>query len=218
VTLEVLKASGKENQEAMRSQVRFVMHPEDEVEFAMAVTAEQATLFVDGPTWPKPQPPVTTNIREAGLYLLIWNPSETPKLAGKHYRNRDEEWWYCRNEFLTIQLLRSGFQYREPYLVEGRIAVSTTDQDKSVFHARSAPAVERRFKALRHLIKESYTNKAILWQVLAAPRSERNPLGPDASLWVGPHALKWLRHRPRNRWVQQARYARVRGYLLDLVR
>jgi hypothetical protein len=214
----MLEASGKENPEEMRGQVRFVMHPEDEAEFVRAVTAEPATVFVDGPTWPTPRPPVTTDVREAGHYLLIWNPLETPKLAGKHYRNRDEEWWYCRNEFLTIQFLRSGFQYGEPYLVEGRIAVSTTDQDKSVFHARSAPAVEGRFKALRSLIKKTHTNKVILWQALDLPRSEHNPLAPDASLWVGPHALQLLRQKPKNRWVQQARYARARGYLLDLIR
>jgi hypothetical protein len=201
----------------MRSQVRFVMHPEDEAEFARAITAEPATVFVDSPTWPTPRPPVTTDLGKAGLYLLIWNPPETPKLTGKHYRNRDEEWWYCRNEFLTIQFLRSGFQYGEPYLFEGRIAVGTTDQDKSVFHARSAPAVEGRFKALRKLIKKTYANKAILWQALEVPRSWNNPLRPDANLWVGPHALQWLRQKPRNRWVQQARYARVRGYLLDLI-
>jgi hypothetical protein len=207
----------EENQELMRSQVRFVMRPEDEASFASVVTSEMETVFVNGPDWPTPRPTVTTDVQKSGDYLMIWNPSQTPPLTAKHYRNKDAEWWYCKNEFLTLQFLRSGFQYGEPFLFEGSLAVATTDQDKSVFLARSAPAIEKRYNALRKLIQKTYTNKIILWQALSSPRSRNNPLKPDAALWVGPHALHWLRQKPNNRWVQQSRYSLVRGYLLDLV-
>jgi hypothetical protein len=200
----------------MRSQVRFVMHPDDEPAFVQVVTTEVGTVFVDGTNWPTPRPPITNDLQTAGNYLMIWNPHQTPKLTATHFRNEDEEWWNCKNEFVTIQFLRSGFQYGEPFLFEGSIAVGTTDMDKSFFHEPSAPAVEERFKALRKFIKKAYTNKAIIWQSMSAPRSNTIPHRPDASLWVGPRALIWLGEKPKKRWVQQSRFALTRGYLLDL--
>src|SRR5262249_49108032 len=117
----------------MRSDLRFVMHPLDEAEFAEMVIAEQGTVFVNGPSWSTPQPPVCTDRHHAGSYLMIWNPSETLPLSGKRYQHDNKEWWYCENEFLTIQFLRSGFQHGEPFLFEGRIAVATTDKGKALF-------------------------------------------------------------------------------------
>jgi hypothetical protein len=202
----------------MRSDLRFVMHPSDEEEFAKIVNAEPGTVFVDGPSWSTPRPPISKDLRHAGHYLIIWNPSETPPLTGKHYKNNGEEWWYCKNEFLTIQFLRSGFKYKEPYLFEGRIAVATTDKSKRFFHELSASRVESRYKALRKAIKKVYKNNVIIWQSLSSPRSWNNPLKPDRTIWVGPHAMQWLRQNERQRWVQQCRGAGARGYLLDLVK
>lgn len=202
----------------MRSDLRFVMHPIDETEFVSIVTGEKGTVSVDGPSWSTAQPPICTDLQHAGDYLMIWNPSETPPLAGKHYEKDNKEWWYCENEFLTIQFLRSGFQFGEPYLFEGRIAVATTDKGKTFFHASSAGRVESRYKTLRRAIKKVYTNKVIIWQSLTSPRSRTNPLKPDSATWVGPHAMQWLRQNERNRWVQQFRGAGARGYLLDLVK
>jgi hypothetical protein len=99
------------------------MHPMDEAEFVEAVLAEPGVVFVDGPSWTTPQPPTLTDIQSAGNYLMIWKPSETPQLRANRHRQDDQEWWYCKNEYLTIQFLRSGFQYEEPFLFEGRLAV-----------------------------------------------------------------------------------------------
>src|SRR5262245_3906995 len=104
------------------------MHPKDEAEFVRTVSTERGTVFVDGPRWSSPGPPATTDIKKCDTYVMIWNTHETPFLSASHYRNEDAEWWYCDSEFWTIQFLRSGFQFGEPYLFEGRIAISTTDK------------------------------------------------------------------------------------------
>lgn len=201
----------------MRSDLRFVMHPEDEAEFVRIITSEAGTILVDGPKWYQPRPPIIQNIQTAGNYLMIWNPSETPELVGTHYQKEEKQWWYCNNEFLTIQFIRSGFQFEEPFLFEGRIAVCTSAKDNTSFHAASAAAVERRFKGLRQRIKKHYTNRLIIWQNLALPRSKTHPSKPDPCVWVGPKAVQWLEEQPKQRWVQQFRNARPRGYILDLV-
>lgn len=205
----------KENHEAMRSQVRFIMHPDDEADFVRIITAEPGIVFVNGPNWSTPGPPIMTDFAKPDSYLMIWNPTETPKLIGTHFRNGDEEWWNCKNEFLTLQFLRSGFQHGEPFLLEGSVSVGTTDQDKSFFHKPSAPAVDERFKTLRKFIRKTYTTKVIIWQPLDSPRSKTKRNIPDTSLWVGLHAMKWLRQKRRKRWVQQCRYTLTGGYLVD---
>lgn len=212
---EQSKVRCAETNAVMRSSINFVMHPEDEAEFARKVESEAGIVFVDGPKWNQPQPPIAGEIGSAGQYLMIWNPLQTPELIGKHYRNEATEWWYCENEFLTIQFLRSGFQWGEPYLFEGRIAVSTRSDDSSDCYATS---VERRFKALRNYIKKNYSNNKIIWQALSLPRSKTNPSKLNPCLWVGPHALDWLEHDPTQRWVQQFRGAGPRGYRVDLVK
>jgi hypothetical protein len=200
----------------MRSQFVFVMHPEDETEFAQYIIAESGVVFVDGPSWPVPRPPTMTDIHNGGNYLMIWNPTETPDLMANHHQKDGKEWWYCNNEFLTIQFLRSGFQYDEPYLFEGRIAIATTDKTKVYYHEPTASSIERRFKTLTKLLKKTYTNKVIIYQNVSLPRSKTNPLRPSTNCWVGPHAMEWLREEPSNRWVQQFREGRARGYLIDL--
>lgn len=202
----------------MRSDIRFVMHPDDEAEFAEKVISETGTVFVDGPIWSEPQPPVTEDIRTAGNDLMIWNSSETPELTGTHHRKEGKEWWYCNNEFLTIQFHRSGFHSELPFLVEGSIAVCTTSKDKVFYDEPSAESIERRFRTLRNFIKKSYVNKAIIWQSVSLPRSKTNPLKPDPYVWVSPHAMNWLERKPKNRFVQQFRSAGTSGYLLDLVK
>lgn len=201
----------------MRSQVCFVMHPEDEEAFAGFITSEHGVVFVDGPKWGQPSPPICSDIDKAGNYLMIWNPSETTVLAANHHRKEDKEWWYCNNEHLTIQFLRSGFQFGEPFLFEGRIAVSTTSEEKTVHDPASAKQIERRFKNLRRHIRKSYRNSLLIWQNALSPRSTTNPSKPAPNVWIGPHAIQWLEEQPKERWVQQFRGARARGYILDLV-
>ncbi|MCA8990123.1 MAG: hypothetical protein KDA78_20920, partial [Planctomycetaceae bacterium] len=201
----------------MRSEVCFVMHPEDEKDFVRIITSEQGVVLVNGPKWDQPDPPVCHDINRAGNYLMIWNPSETPGLTANHHRKEDKEWWYCNNEHLTIQFLRSGFQYHEPYLFAGRIAVCTTSLEKTVHDPSSAEQIERRFKSLRKQIQKTYRNSILIWQNPSLPRSRTNPQKPAPNVWIGPHAIQWLEEQPAERWVQQFRGAKPRGYLVDLV-
>ncbi len=201
----------------MRSEVRFIMHPDDEREFAKFVRAESDTVFVNGPKWKTPEPPITTDINDAGNYLMIWNPTQTPEMKAQHYDNEHGEWWYCKSEYFTIQLLRSGFQYGESFLFEGRIAVCTTDKGQDYFHESSALLVEQRFKSLRKWIRKSYRNKVLIYQNPALPRSQTNPIKPAADIWIGPCAMNWLEADPANHWVQPFRQSNARGYLVDLV-
>jgi hypothetical protein len=194
------------------------MHPKDEAGFLSLITAEPGTVFVDGPSWSSPRPPIVTEVEKARNYLIIWNPSETPELKGKHHRKDNVEWWYCENEFLTIQFLRSGFQHGNSFLIGGRIAIQTTKHDRSYFHELSAAAIEKRFRRLRSFIKKTYTNNVIIWQQIGRPRCKTNPSKPTANDWVGPYAMEWLREVPEERWVQQVpNPGAARGYSLDLV-
>lgn len=201
----------------MRSQVVFVMHPKDEIEFTSVITGEAGVVFVDGPKWPTPRPAIAIELERAGNYLMIWKPSETPELTAKHHRKGDDEWWYCENEYLTIQFLRSGFQHDEPFLFEGRIAIATTNDDRDYFDKPSADSIERRFKALKTFIRKAYTNNVLIWQNTSLPRSRTNPTKPATNVWVGPNAMQWLNDDPAKRWVQQFRNASARAYLMDLV-
>jgi len=201
----------------MRSEVVFVMHPTDEQEFIKALLSEAGTCLVNGPSWPTSNPPIATDIQAAGNYLMIWNPEETPTLSGNHHQKDGREWWYCNNEFLTIQFLRSGFQHGEPFLFEGRIAVATTSKEGETIHVDTAPTIEGRFKSLKKLIQKQYSNKVLIWQNISLPRSATNPSKAGSNTWVGPHALRWLNEDPNNRWVQQFRNQAPRAYLLDLV-
>lgn len=201
----------------MRSQVVFVMHPHDESEFISVIRAEAGIVFVVGPNWSSPRPPITIEPERGGNYLMIWKPSETPELKGKHHRKGGDEWWYCENEFLTIQFLRSGFQYDDPFLIEGRIAIATTSDDNNYFHKPSADSIETRFKALKRFIRKAYTNNVLIWQNTSLSRSKTNPTKPATNVWVGPNAMQWLHEDAENRWVQQFRSANARAYLVDLV-
>ncbi|MCA9070408.1 MAG: hypothetical protein KDA84_15860 [Planctomycetaceae bacterium] len=197
----------------MRSQITFIMHPDDEDDFVREVLAEPDTVFVDGPKWKTKQPPVLSKVTDGNnFYFMIWNRAETPALTGRHHTKGDDEWWYCENEFLTLQLLRSKFF--PSFLTEGRIAVGSDRADPEI-----TAAVDRRYKRLRRWIKKFFTNNIIIWQNMSLPRSGTNPLKPSPTHWIGPHALSWLQGDSANRWVQQfgSTPGKVRGYLIDLV-
>lgn len=147
---------------------------------------------------------------------MIWSPFETPPLTGTHHHNDHGDWWYCNNEFLTIQFLRSGLQNNETSLFTGRLAFAT-DNGEALLHEPSAPSIEKRFKRLKRFVKAKYENDTIIWQNISLPRSKTNPGKPAANLWIGPHALRWLREAPKERWVQVFRGTGASGFILDLV-
>lgn len=201
----------------MRSDFRFVMHPADEKEFVSLILSEPGVALVDGPKWDQASPPICSDVSQAGDYLMIWNRSETANLKGKRYELNGKQWWYCANEQLTIQFLRSDKSRDKRVLLEGRLAVNTTDAAKTVRAPAVAESIERRFKNLRKALRKTYVNSILIWQNPTLPRSKTNPGKPAPSVWIGPHALRWLEEAPRERWVQQFRESIVRGYIVDLI-
>lgn len=138
-------------------------------------------------------------------------------MKAQHYDNEHGEWWYCKSEHFTLQFLRSGFQYGEPFLFEGRIAGCTTDKGQEYLHESSALLVEKRYESLRKWIRRSYWNNVLIYQNIALPRSATNPIKPAGNVWVGAFAMKWLQDDPANHWVQPFRQSNARGCLVDLV-
>jgi hypothetical protein len=202
---------------AMRSEVRLMMLPEDEDEFLRSILDEPGTVLVDGPRWDTPEPPIASDFAGVGPHLLVWKPSEHPKLAANRHEKGGSAWWYCRDERATIQFLRCRYRPGDRFVSEGRLAVATTERGERTTPGSPASPVERRFLALRRRIHKVYTNRVIIWQNRSLPRSRTNPLKPDPGLWVGPRALRWLEDAPEDRWVQVVPGSHARGYLLDLV-
>jgi hypothetical protein len=175
----------------MRSQVRFFMDAQDERAFIQAVVAEPDTVLVDGPPWKTAAIPLLDPARlPDSSYLLIWNRAEASRLKAK----ASGDYWEPRyEEELTIQFLRSWL-WDNCILCEGRIAVATTTV--------GAAAVERRYKRLRKMLQRMYQNEILCWWHPSGPTTEKNPSAPDASVWVGPGALAWLRSNPRHKFKQ----------------
>ncbi len=97
-------------------------------------------------------------LNQGGGYQLIWHPIEAPDLGAVKRCLTDSQWWYCNKEFLTVQFLRSGF-HNDTVLLEGRIAIATTDKDKNILDPTSAPHIEKRYVRLRNSMKEIFTNQ-----------------------------------------------------------
>ena len=172
----------------MRSQIRFVMHPLDEAEFIAQLLQDERVGLIDGPRWPAAAPLVTRSLAQIkGGYCIIWSSTDRAALTARFVPTCND--WYCDSEEATLQFLRT----REigPVLTEGRIAVSTTG-----FNAQESAGVERRFKAAARFIKKNYSNSVLVWRNAKAPRLPQGQGEPDNKLWVGPHALQWLRAEP----------------------
>jgi len=180
----------------MRSQLRFVMHPDDEADLMTVLLRDAAVLLVDGPRWRSPTPPTTRNISAVGSYCIIWSPEDLPELAADFVPKRND--WYCRAEFATIQFLRC--QITDAVITDGRLAVSTERANE-----KTAANVENRYKLLCRIIKKSYRNATVRWrnpelpEAPAGPSKSANPSDPDRSLWVGPAAMNWLSANPARR-------------------
>ena len=46
----------------MNSQVRFVMHPDDERDFEQLLLAEESLRFIEGPRWKTKTPPTSRSL------------------------------------------------------------------------------------------------------------------------------------------------------------
>lgn len=189
----------------MRSQLRFVMHPDDEQVFVAEVLREKSVVLIDGPRWPTQSPEPHHSLESVGWYCILWSTTDAPKLHAEFIPSCGD--WYCRSEGATIQFLRS--QLLGSVLTEGRLAVATDEEDPDI-----ARCVERRYRDLSRFIKKTYRNRTLRWFNPTAPAHPKtpgrsaNPSDPDLSLWVGPFALQWLADDP-GRCVKQDKGAVV---------
>ncbi|RWM74577.1 hypothetical protein [Mesorhizobium sp.] len=173
----------------MRSQLRFIMHTDDEAALVTELLRDPAILFVDGPRWKTVTPPTTRDISAIGSYCMIWSPEDLPRLSAEFIQAQND--WYCRDENSTIQFLRC--KMTETVIVEGSFAISTGPAE-----ANAAANVERRYKFLCRAIKRTYRNSVVQWRnprrpdAPAGPSRSANPSAPDRSRWVGPAAMTWM--------------------------
>jgi hypothetical protein len=186
----------------MRSQVRFVMHPTDERVFESVVVADTEVRFIDGPRWKTQVPESSATLTGIGHHCIIWSPNDFPQMHAKYIPACND--WHCESEYATIQFLRSGLT--GALLTEGRIAIASTpsyDLPETV-----VARLDQRFKFLRKHIVKTYTNSIVQWRnptlpyASAVPGRSANPSKPDPQVWIGPHALHWLREQPDRRIKQ----------------
>jgi hypothetical protein len=198
----------------MRSQVRFAMHPDDEREFEQFLVGDESIRFIAGPRWKTETPETSRSLATIGSYCIIWSTSDIAKLKAVYIPSCED--WYCRSEQATIQFLRS--EVDEAVITEGRIAVSTIPSPE--FPASNAKRLEKRYGDLRKYLRKNYSNSIIQWRnptipyAPAGPKRSANPSKPDPQVWVGPHALRWLRER-RDRKIKQMRQSIVEAVLVD---
>jgi hypothetical protein len=173
----------------MKSEIRFVMHPDDETMLMSELLRDPAVLLIDGPRWQSAAPPATRNIAAVGHYCIIWSPGDLPALPAEFIPSCND--WYCRGEYATIQFIRCVIT--GTVITAGRFAVGTDEASE-----QTAANVQRRYNLLRRLIKKTYANSVVRWrnpqvpEAPAGPNRSANPSDPDRSLWVGPSAMKWL--------------------------
>lgn len=198
----------------MRSQVRFAMHPDDEREFEQLLLSDVSIRFIAGPRWKTETPQTTRSLANIGGYCIVWSTRDIAKLKEEYIPACDD--WYCQSEFATIQFLRS--EVHESVLTEGRIAVSTVASGD--FPAASVRSLDQRYEGLRKYFRKNYSNSIIQWRnptvpyAPAGPNRSANPSKPDPQVWVGPHALLWLRESPDRR-IKQIRQSVVEAVLVE---
>ena len=199
----------------MRSQVRFVMHPADEREFEQLLVSDESIRFIAGPRWKTETPSTSRSLADIDdNHCIVWSTSDIAKLKAEYIPTCDD--WYCRSEFATIQFLRSEMD--KAVITEGRIAVSTATRRD--FPASSVKSLEKRYGQLRKYLRKNFSNSIIQWRnptipyAPAGPNRSANPSKPDPQVWVGPHALCWLRERPCRR-IKQFRQGNVEAVLVS---
>ena len=199
----------------MNSQLRFVMHPADERDFESLLVSDDSIRFIAGPRWKTESPKTSRSLAEIDDdYCIIWSTSDIAKLKAEYIPSCKD--WYCRSEYATIQFLRSEMD--EAVITEGRIAVPTMASRD--FPTSSVKRLEKRYRDLRKYFRKNYSNSIIQWRnptipyAPASPNRSANPSKPDPQVWVGPHALRWLRERPDRR-IKQMRQSIVEAVLVE---
>jgi hypothetical protein len=144
----------------VKSEVRFVLHRNDEATLEAQLLSDPAVLLVDGPRWKTATPP--RNLSTAGWYVLIWSPQDLAELPAEFIPACND--WYCKGKYATIQFLRS--QTAGTVITEGRFAISTAPTQKT-----AAANVERRYRLLRRAVQRSYMSLVThRWRLRVKPR------------------------------------------------
>ena len=188
------------------------MHPDDERDFVAQVLSDESVRLVDGPRWKSSTPETYRSLDGiTGSYCIIWSIQDRVTLSARHIPTCND--WYCDSESATIQFLRS--QPYGPMITEGRIAIGTNNMDEN-----AAKRIEQRFKTLAKFVKKHYVNSVVHWCnptvpfAHAAPGRSANPSKPDAQVWIGPHALRWLR-QDHGHHIKQFKNAVVEARLIE---
>lgn len=196
-SLRLVMAAFFQQRNTVRSQIQFVMHPDDERKFAEMLLDDPSVCFVDGPRWPTQQPTRNRSLDNIGSYCIIWSTNDVAQLSARYIPMCND--WYCTSEYATLQFLRSEV---EPNVLRvGRIAIST-HYDLPDFPKESAERIDARFKSIRRHIKKFYRSSIVRWynervpRAPAGPKRSANPSDPDKTMWVGPNAIKWIRENP----------------------
>jgi hypothetical protein len=191
------------------------MHPSDERDFEQLLLADESVRFIGGPRWNTQEPVTSRSLADIhNTYCIIWSTSEISQLNAEYIPTCND--WYCRSEHATIQFLRSEMD--DTLLIEGRIAISTVPSID--FPELSVKNLEMRYGTLRKYLRKRYSNSIVQWRDPTRPYAPRgpnrsaNPSKPDAQLWVGPHALRWLREG-QGRRCKQMRQSNVEAVLVD---
>jgi hypothetical protein len=194
----------------MRSELRFVMHPDDEREFVDALLLDASLVLINGPRWKTREPTVYRSLDFIDNYCMIWCREAALHLDAEFIPKCND--WYCRSEGATIQFRRSHVD--GSVLTLGRLAVSTDVEPPEV-----AKSVEQRYGKLRKFIQKQYRNSVLRWWNPNLPVSpatagrSSNPSKPDNTVWIGLAAFKWLEAEPKLRRVKQWTSSVVEGEL-----
>lgn len=197
----------------MNSQICFAMHPTDEREFESVLLCDSSIQFISGPRWKNEIPSTSRSLADIDSYCIVWSTSDTATLNADYIPSCND--WYCRSEYATIQFLRSEMD--DLVITQGRIAVITNECEG--FPLTSVKQLEKRFRKLRNFIKKNYRNSIVQWRNPtipyrpSQPNRSGNPSSPDPQLWVGPHALAWLRQNPCRR-IKQSLHCIVEAVLI----
>jgi hypothetical protein len=193
------------------------MHPADERDFEPLLVSDESIRLIAGARWRTESPKSSRSLAEIDdHYCIIWSTSDIATLKAEYIPSCDD--WYWRSEYAAIQFLRSEID--ELVITDGRFAVSTIRSRD--FPASSVQNLEKRYGELRNYIKRSFSNSIIQWRnptipyAPAGPDRSANPSKPDPQVWVGPHALRWLRER-HDRRVKPFRQSKVEGVLVPNV-
>ena len=127
----------------MRSQIRFFLHPGEEVLVFQEIVSEDGVVVTNGSNWPTAEPPVVRDVSELEGSADIWSPMEFPNAHAERVESRKGNFWSFRDSSATVQWILCQL-WDSSVLTEGRFAIATSPTDPQVYPATVMRAVERR--------------------------------------------------------------------------